>query len=222
MPSIFQAPPLTPELLSALKLIAPELEVFDCSEESRETWESSYNLVSLGEYDVLEPILGGITPQRILEIGPGMGRSLVYLNRRCGWEKKNAQVDAYEGDGAITRYTVLGPRFEDSWCGNIGILWDVLKYNHIANISIYNAAVVALRDMPGPYDLIYSFYAVGFHWGLEHFIDDITNLMHDATVGIFMVYRKFEPFLELDRFNWQILDVPGLPDNPKFLVITKL
>lgn len=221
MTPIFQAPPLTPEILGALKLIAPELEVFDCTEESRLAWQESYEFVNAGEYAVLEPVLSKLAPKRVLEIGPGMGRSLVYLNTKCTWMGDRVLIDAYEGNGNTTRYTLLGPRLQDSWCGNIGVLEQILKHNDIDNVKVFDARDIKLVDLPGPYDLIYSFYGVGFHWRIEYFIDDIHSLMHESSVGIFMVYHEFEPFGALDDYHWRLLDIPGLPDNPKFLILSE-
>jgi hypothetical protein len=54
-----------------------------------------------------------------------------------------------------------------------------------------------LGDLKGPYDLIYSFYAIGFHWGLEHFLDDILALMHERTLAIFTIADGFSEFAGL-------------------------
>ena len=55
-----------------------------------------------------EPSLSRIpTDARILEIGPGLGRSLVFFSKKLGW--RGDQLHAYEGDGHTTRYTSLGP-----------------------------------------------------------------------------------------------------------------
>ena len=31
------------------------------------------------------------------------------------------------------------------------------------------------RHCPDPYDLIYGFYSIGFHWSLEYYLDDLNH-----------------------------------------------
>ena len=88
---------------------------------------------------------------RVLEIGPGLGRSLVFFSKKFGWQ--HCDLHAYEANGTTTKYTMTGPRFEDSFCGTISELRRVLDYNGIINVTIHDAKFVAMRDLPGPFDL---------------------------------------------------------------------
>ena len=94
-----------------------------------------------------------------------------------------------------SRYTNLGPRFEDSFCGNVPVLRHVLDFNGIRDVTILDAATTALGKIPGKYDLIYSFYCIGFHWALEYFIDDIKNLLSASGVAIFTTTSDFRPLI---------------------------
>lgn len=81
MERVFHAPPMTPELLAAIKLISHHFE-FTTSEKSRLVWEADQNGACWGEYEALVPLFRSIPkPNKILEIVPGMGRSLVFLSR---------------------------------------------------------------------------------------------------------------------------------------------
>ena len=51
----------------------------------------------------------------------------------------------------------------------------------------------------GPYDLIYSFYGVGFHWALADFWAEIRGLLAPSGVAVFTVHHSFEEFPELRR-----------------------
>ena len=171
MERIFRAPPLTPELIAAIKLISPQYDLAP-SERDRLFWEADQNGACWGEYEALEPFLSRIpSDTNILEIGPGMGRSLVFFAKKLGW--RGNQLHAYEGNGQMTKYTFLGPRFEDSFCGNITELRRVLDFNGIRDVTIFDAGTTSLQKLPGSYFLIYSFYSIGFHWSLEHFLDDL-------------------------------------------------
>jgi hypothetical protein len=197
---------MTEELVRAIKLIAPQ---FDLSpgEESRRFWELDQNGACWGEYEALEPVLKNIPqPARVLEIGPGLGRSVVFFAKKLSWE--GAEFHLYEGNGSRTKYTLLGPRFDDSFCGNTPLLERVLEFNGIANFKVFDAAVLGfeLGALPGPYDVLYSFYSIGYHWSLEHFFDDILGLMHETSVAFFTVPNEFAPFEKLGGVHFRTVN----------------
>jgi len=200
---VFRAPPLTRELVAAIKLISPQFDLAT-DERSREYWEADQNGACWGEFEALAPLLNSMPqPDRILEIGPGLGRSLVFFSKKMGW--KTSEIHAYEGEGSTTKYTILGPRFEDSFCGNIGILNQILEFNAINNVMVFNARDIQISQLPAPYDFLYSFYCIGFHWSLEHFIDDLLQLMNDASVAVFTVPYEFKPFPKLETLSYKIV-----------------
>ncbi|MBX3280611.1 MAG: hypothetical protein KF868_21660 [Acidobacteria bacterium] len=200
---VFRAPPLTRELTDAIKLISPQFDLTP-GERSRRYWEADQNGACWGEYEALEGFFASMPrPRRVLEIGPGLGRSLVFFSRKLGWD--DIELHAYEGEGETTKYTVLGPRFDDSFCGNIRMLRRVLEFNGIGNVTIFDAHDLDMRQLPGPYDFIWSFYSVGFHWALEHFLDDLLHLMSDAAAAVFTVPNEFEPFPELEGLSFRIV-----------------
>jgi hypothetical protein len=204
MEQVFRLPPLTPELVAAIRLISPQYDL-TTSERSRKFWEVENNGSCWGEFEALAPLFHSMQrPHKVLELGPGLGRSLVFFSKKLGWQ--NSEIHAYEGDGSSTKYTILGPRFQDSFCGNIAILRRILEFNGLNNVTIFNAYDIRMPDLPGPYDFLYSFYSIGFHWSLEHFLDDFTPLMNDNSVAVFLVPTEFKPFPGLERLRYKILD----------------
>lgn len=219
---VFHAPPLTPELIAAIHLISPQLRLTK-SERDRSEWEADQNAACWDEYEALAPLFHAMPqPARILEVGCGMGRSLVFFNKKLAWE--SCVFHAYEGNGSGTKYTFDGPRFDDSFCGNIGVLRSVLTYNGIGNVSVFDAGEVRLRELPGPYDFLYSFYSVGFHWSLEHFLSDLLALMHERSIAAFTVTEGFKPFPALSELKYRILSAPRKDpheDPVRLLVLSK-
>lgn len=204
MERVFRAPELTSELIAAIRLISPHCDL-KLGEKFRSVWEADQNGACWGEYEALAPVLAAIPkPRKVLEIGPGMGRSLVFFSKVLGWEK--SEIHAYEGTGNTTKYTINGPRFQDSYCGSIPTLRSLLEFNGVGNVTIFDTKDKTLADMPGPYDLIYSFYCIGFHWALEHFFDDLHHLMHDKTIAIFTLAEEFVPFPAMEKFSYKVLD----------------
>jgi hypothetical protein len=209
MELVFHAPPLTPELLSAIQLISPRLRLGQ-DERSRAIWEKEQNGTCWSEYEALRPVLSTMPrPRRVLEIGPGLGRSVVFFTKQCGWQE--SEFHLFDADGSATRYkqkyyeagkASLG----HSFCGNLPLLRSILEYNRVGNFTIFDAARTALADLPGPYDLIYSFYSIGFHWSLEFYLDDLLPLMGENTICIFTVKKDFRGFPRLKDFHCRVVE----------------
>lgn len=203
---VLEAPPFEPDLVAAIKLISPQFRL-DADEKSRRFWQLNQNGLCWGEYDALAPFIARIpTPKKVLDIGPGMGRSVVFFKKHLGWEK--VPFHLYESSGNSTRYTKAGPRFKDSFCGNLEALQRVLDHNGIEEFEVFDAAEMDAQvgRMPGPYDFIYSFFAVGFHWSLEHFLADILDLMHGDSLGAFTLHDRFDNFACLDGVPHRVVE----------------
>lgn len=204
---VFRWPPMTQELVRAVVLLAPHLEFFDFgpNETSRDFQESEQNAACWAEYECLkDTFLALPKPMRVLEIGPGLGRSLVFFSKKFGWQ--DTDLHTYEADGKTTKYTLLGPRFEDSFCGTISELRRVLDYNGITNVTIHDAKFVAMKDLPKPFDLLYGFYTIGYHWSLEHFLDEVLALIGKTGIAVFTVPQGFRPFVRLQQLPYRLIE----------------
>jgi hypothetical protein len=200
---VFRSPPLTWPLTRAINLISPHCD-FRPNERNRDIWEADQNGACWAEYEVLCDVLTTLPKRaRILEIGPGLGRSLIFFSKKLGWE--NCELHAYEGDGKSTKYTVNGPRFKDSWCGTISEFKKVLDYNGIHHVTIHDASKITMTKLPAPFDLVYGFYNIGYHWSLEHFLLEVLTLIGPTGIAIFTVPRKFEAFEALRGLPYKIV-----------------
>jgi hypothetical protein len=214
---VFRSPPMTRELVRAIRLISPHLD-FRPNESSRSFWEADQSGYCWIEYELLRDILSALPkPMRVLEIGPGLGRSLVFFSKKFGWH--DCDLHAYDADGKTTKYTTSGPRFEDSFCGTISELRRVLEYNAVTNVTIHNAKSVALKDLPGPFDLLYGFYTIGFHWSLEHFFDEVLALIGKTGIAVFTVPQDFQPFLRLSELPYRLIEKDRIDEQIEKLLI---
>src|SRR5882757_5019351 len=86
MEQVFKAPPLTRSLTRSIELLAPHLNLRP-TEADRALWQAEQNAECWADWEALGDVLPTIrTPARILEIGPGLGRSLVFFSKKLGWE----------------------------------------------------------------------------------------------------------------------------------------
>jgi len=208
---LFHAPPFTPEIADSLQLISTRLSLKP-DEASRHLLEKEANAASQNEYDALQPILGQMPkPHRVLEIGPGFGRSVVFFDKKGVWER-SAEIHLYDTNGTQTKYKQKyyerPPKWPDtsSFCGNLELLRTILEYNGVQNYRVHDAAQIALPSLPGPYDLIYGFYSIGYHWSLEFYLDELEALLHAKTLFVCTLNKHFETFDRLRGFSARVVE----------------
>jgi hypothetical protein len=225
---LFLAPPFTEDVVAAIRLISTRLPL-KADESSRLLWQKESNAASEAEYDALLPLLQQTgDPRRVLEIGPGFGRSVVYFTKKGLFH--GSEISLYDADGTTTRYKQKyyehPPKWPDtsSFCGNLTLLQTMLEYNGVHGYKIFDARQLPLSALPGPYDLIYGFYSIGFHWSLEHYLDDLEPLLHERSLLVCTLNKNFRPFPRLDQFFTQILTCREVKKNSsplRLLVLSK-
>lgn len=226
---LFQVPPFTPEVAAAVRLISTRVS-FSPDEQSRLVCQMEANSASESEYFALAPLFAKLPkPRRVLEIGPGYGRSVVYFGKKGVWEA-GSEIHLYDADGTQTKYKQKHydrpPQWPDvsSFCGSLSTLRQFLDYNGVANYRIFNASEVPLRKLPGPYDLIYGFFSIGFHWSLEYYLDDLGPLLNETSLLICTLNKHFRPFAALKNYSVRILDCRDIKKNAvalRLLVLRK-
>jgi hypothetical protein len=63
-----------------------------------------------------------------------------------------------------------------------------------------------MRDLPKPFDLLYGFYTIGYHWSLEHFFDEVLALIGKSGVAVFTVPEEFQPFVRLRQLPYRLIE----------------
>ncbi len=90
-----------------------------------------------------------------------------------------SEISLYDADGTSTKYKQKyydhPPRWPDAApsAGTFRSSKTMLDYNGVKQYKIFDAQQMPLAALPGPYDLIYGFYSIGFHWSLEYYLDDL-------------------------------------------------
>ncbi len=208
-PQLFVAPPFTEEVVTAIRLISTRLPL-RADEASRLLWQQESNAASQAEYEALQPLFAQVAPpKRVLEIGPGFGRSVVFFQKK-GWFA-GSEISLYDADGDSTKYKQKfydhPPQWPDvsSFCGNLPLLRTMLDYNGVAQYQVLDAQQLPLSQLPGPYDLIYGFYSVGFHWSLDYYLDDLEPLLGERSLLVCTLNKNFKRFPRLEKFSTRVL-----------------
>src|ERR1700733_9938861 len=225
---LFLAPPFTEEVVAAIRLISPRLPL-KADETSRVLWQRESNAASEAEYEALLPLFAEVDkPKRVLEIGPGFGRSVVFFNKKG--LLPGSEISLYDANGTSTKYKQKyyehPPQWPDtsSFCGNLSLLQSMLDYNGITSYKILDAEQLPLAALPGPYDLIYGFYSIGFHWSLEYYLDDVEALLHERSLLVCTLNKNFRNFPRLKQFSTRVLECREVKKNAtplRLLVLSK-
>lgn len=173
-------PPMTPRIAHAAKNISPHLDLSGDPEVARRELERELAAANEAEVEVLST-LGPISPQVIVDIGAGIGRTAVLLRRLY----PDAVQFLYDSDGEPKTYGVRNAR-GDTWYGDLQTLSDVLDANGspLHRTIIVDARTRELSSI-GAAGLIVSMYAVGYHWQIEDYRTDIYALAVPGTRFVF-------------------------------------
>ncbi len=217
----FRSPPMTAEMVAAISRLSPQFHL-EPGESSRSFWELTQNGSCWGEFDAAEPVLRAMPrPGKALDIGCGLGRSTTFFRRALDWS--DTEFHLYDGDGPRIDYPRSGQRTDRSFCGDLTALRQVLEHNGVPNCRVFDAHELnhRLDALPGPYDLVYSFYAAGFHWSLADFWSEFEAISHGRTVGVFTIHRNFEEFPALRNWTFRIVPFERslIKDRPHRLLI---
>ena len=225
---LFLAPPFSEEVVAAIRLISTRLPL-KADEASRLLWQNESNAASAAEYEALQPLFNQIEkPNRVLEIGPGFGRSVVFFQKKGLFA--DSEISLYDADGTSTRYKQKyydqPPRWPDtsSFCGNLSLLETMLTYNQVRKFRILDARQMPLAALPGPFDLIYGFYSIGFHWSLEYYLDDLEPLLHQNTILVCTLNKNFRTFPRLEKFSTRVVQCREVKKNApplRLLILSK-
>jgi len=86
------------------------------------------------------------------------------------------------------------------------LLRTILEYNGVQNYRIHDAAQMPLAQLPGPYDLIYGFYSIGYHWSLEFYLDELQPLLDAKTLLVCTLNKHFRVFDRLREFSTRVVE----------------
>lgn len=138
------------------------------------------------EVEKIAPILETLKPKRVLELGAGLGRVSVFLNKKYNWHSTDFYLlDGDTGDVQIAGlHDEVGEDFYNSFdatkefCLANGMNQDKL---HFINAE-WNWNFIGLQ-----FDLCYSFKAIGFHWPINSYLEKIVSNIRSKSYLFFEI-----------------------------------
>lgn len=138
-------------------------------------------------------------PNRILELGAGLGRGSIYLNHvfqnpSLAWVLADRDGSSEENTGAFE------PKEDEYYC-DFKATKSFCKLNGLDKIRLFDTEKEDWRQL-GKFSLIFSFCSFGMHVPIERYIDRIVELCKEDTVLIFGTrHRGYNDKSFSDRFR---------------------
>lgn len=134
---------------------------------------------------LLKPLSEIGKPNVVLELGGGLGRCSVYLNKLFNWD--TTKFIMLDGNSGSEQYCPIGGddgefynslRVTKTFCVDNGISESRLQLIDAANYTWS-------EEITDTVDIVYSFLAVGFHWDVNMYLDKLLPLLSEDALLIF-------------------------------------
>jgi len=144
-----------------------------------------YRAQSQAEFDAIRPYIDA--PKRILELGCGLGRMSVFLNHHltCNPHFILADADALPPDPDNVK---VGWDPGEVYYNDLGMTAEFARAHGLTDFETFDIRTRQYAELE-PVDLIMSFLSVGFHYPIEHCIDQLMQIIKPNGIMLFGVRK---------------------------------
>jgi SAM-dependent methyltransferase len=166
------------------KELMDNLKFLQINESNKEFLERSEE-----EYEKLKDIIFAKKPNKILDVGSGIGRSSVYFNSLENLKDTKFYLADFTGkEFDKTDYCGSHDNANPIPYNSLEITEEFCKNNNM-NMDNFKTIDLATEDIKNlkKIDLIYSFHCIGYHWSIQDAFDNygLDNISHDDTIFVF-------------------------------------
>jgi len=140
------------------------------------------DFLQLSEIEGIEGYLKDLNPKIALDVGSGIGRASVFLFKYFNW--KDTLFVLADGDSGDKQLSGIRTG-ESDFYNSLEVTGLFCRSNGMENVEIFNLEKCKWEDLSYRPDLVYSFLALGFHWPINSFLEDIHPLLKNSCLLIF-------------------------------------
>jgi len=162
------------------------------------------------EIKIIKHHLIGLSPKVALDVGAGIGRVSVFFFKQFNWV--NTQFILADGNSGKKQLHGMRKGKTDFY-NSLSATKSFCKANGMLNYEVFNLEKYMWAELEHRPDLVYSFKALGFHWPINLFLDDIHPKLGDKCLLIFglrggkkamgWIYRQV---VAIDREKYRTID----------------
>jgi SAM-dependent methyltransferase len=169
------------------------------------------------EHKHLMKWLEGKEPRWVLEIGAGLGRASVWLNKKMGCPYEDIEFVFIDGDSGEKQFDEIrknkGEYYNSHKASHAFCEENGLNYLSILTPEEFFGGFKEAFLTRNRFDLVYSFLCVGYHWPLDFYLDKIYPCLNDKCLlafGIRGIEKKkwvMKQVKAIDQSKYKILEL---------------
>lgn len=181
----------------------------------------------LAEIEGIEKYLKNLNPKVVLDVGSGIGQASVFFFKYFNWtDSLFVLADGDSGEKQLSGMRTGKADFYNS----LRVTESFCKENGISNFRTFNLEKFGWKELGCKPDLVYSFLALGFHWSINPFLEEIHSLLNDKCLLIFELRGRIiakdwinQQIKGIDCKKYQIKELFYEPEKKKgnFIVLEK-
>jgi hypothetical protein len=139
---------------------------------------------------VVEEWVQALNPAVCLELGAGIGRMSVYFRKKFGW--KDTFYYLQDGNSGDVQYGGIRDHNENEFYNSFTATREFCEANGVENFE----TVQSLTQISKQVDFCYSFAAIGFHWHIDLYLDQLPSVL---APGAHLLFELKAPIAESDK-----------------------
>jgi hypothetical protein len=148
-------------------------------------------------FSVVEEWVRGLNPGVCLELGAGIGRMSVYFFKRFGWNKTFFYLQ--DGDSGEIQYGGIRDHNRGEFYNSFEATRSFCEANGLDKFE----TIKPLSAVERPVDFCYSFAAIGFHWHIDLYLDQLPKVLAE---GAYLMFELKAPIAETDEASQERRD----------------
>ena len=157
-----------------------------------------YKIMCESEWNVIKNHIKN--PQKVLELGCGLGRMSIFINSML---KNNAHYILADSNGSWSGIK-FGWNPVKKYYNDLNATSNFAVLNGLQNFSIFDLETNHLSDL-SEIDLVISFLAVGFHFPIENYLEKLLDITTKNVTMIFGVRVGQYKIKDFNRYFNNIL-----------------
>lgn len=141
-------------------------------------------------FSVVESSVRGLDPAVCLELGAGIGRMSVYFRNKFGW--KDTFFYLQDGDSGDVQYGGIRDHNQDEFYNSFTATQEFCEANGVKHFE----TVKSPAQVSKPVEFCYSFAAIGFHWHIDLYLDQLPAVL---APGAHLLFELKAPIAETDQ-----------------------
>jgi SAM-dependent methyltransferase len=136
--------------------------------------------------ELMDKYINKLQPKKVLELGSGIGRASVYFFKKYNWT--DTVFYLVDGDSGEEQISSVNYNSSEDFYNSMKATKEFCEANGLFKYILVN---VERDEIPKEkFDLVYSTYAIGFHWPVSLYLEKIQDKLEHGSLLLFIIRGK--------------------------------